>query len=74
MLKHQVISKITFHGYQIALVEDSSDYIVAKGYKGHKEPWEQGEYFPKRPDDMRAREMATNTYLAAIEKEIKYWL
>lgn len=75
MLKHETISQITFnHGYRIALVETASDYVVATDYKGHKECWGQGYYFPKWNGDLEARTAARNCYTDIIEKEICYWL
>lgn len=78
MLKHKTISQITFPGYRIAFVETDGDYVVALGYRGHKESWEQGHYFPKSKsnleEDSKMREAAANCYVDYIAKEIHYWL
>ena len=72
MLKHKTISQISFKGYRIALVETESDYVVALGYKGHKDSWDSGHYFPKWSE--KPEENATNDYIECISKEICYWL
>ncbi len=74
MLKHKTISQIIFKGYRIALVETESDYVVALGYHGHKDCWEQGIYFPKSEGDLESRASATNEYVERISREIRYWL
>lgn len=75
MLKHKTISQITFKGYRIALVETENDYVVALGYRGHKDSWDSGHYFPKsEEDDLKAREDAANDYIDCIASEIRFWL
>lgn len=69
MLRHTTISKTNFNDFQVALVETSTDYVVAVGYHGHNKNWSDGYYFPKSSDycqNMRSRRRATDCYIDVI--------
>ena len=52
MLKHKLITKVKIKNHageikQLALLETDTDYIIAHGYRGKNDSWDNGEYIPK---------------------------
>ena len=56
MIKHRLITKVKIKNHagetrQLALVETDTDYIIAHGYRGKKDSWDNGDYIPKTERD-----------------------
>ena len=53
MIKHKLITKVKIKNHagetrQLALLETDSNYIIAYGYRGKNNAWDNGDYIPKK--------------------------
>ena len=75
MLAHKLLAQSITNlksNRSVALVETDSDYVIAKGYRGADDCWEQGYYFPKAVDN--AYSDAVTEYKQAVLNDIEQTL